>query len=128
MKPPRQVLYVDDDADALMLLSLMLREAARSVYEVSYASTMAEGLASLRQRQYDLVIVDWYYEDGTGVALCRQIREFDQTTPILFYSGETRLASKEAARQAGAQMYLVKPDDLTWLVETIERLVHGEGT
>lgn len=111
-----------------MLLSLMLREAARSVYEVSYASTMAEGLASLRQRQYDLVIVDWYYEDGTGVALCRQIREFDQTTPILFYSGETRLASKEAARQAGAQMYLVKPDDLTWLVETIERLVHGEGT
>jgi DNA-binding response OmpR family regulator len=123
----KRVLYVDDDADALVLLRLMLREATSASFEVWCARTAAESLAELRQRHYDLVILSSYYEDGSGVELCRQIREFGLSTPILFYSGEARLAYKEAALQAGAQAYAVKPDDLPRLIEMIEGLVHGEG-
>jgi CheY-like chemotaxis protein len=36
----------------------------------------------------------------------------DAHTPILFYSGRAMPEEKEAAIKAGAQDYLIKPDDL----------------
>lgn len=123
----KQVLYVEGDADALLLLRLMLGTVTPTRYELTGASTVAESLSCLRQRQYDLVVLSWFYEDGNGIDLCRQIRTLGLAMPILFYSGDARHTSQEAALQAGAQTYLVKPNDLARLVETIERLVQGEG-
>ena len=122
----KQILYVDDDADAPLLLRLMLREATLGQYQISCARTVTEGLGKLQQQPYDLVVLSWFYEDGDGIDLCRQIRQAGVRTPILFYSGEARAVYKELALQSGAQAYLVKPDDLARLVETIEQLAHGE--
>lgn len=47
--------------------------------------------------------------DATGVELCRQIRAFDQSTPILICSGAVTQADQEAEVLAGAQGYVKKP-------------------
>ena len=39
----------------------------------------------------------------TGQELTREVRKFNQTTPILFYSGAAYEADKQEARDAGAQ-------------------------
>jgi DNA-binding response OmpR family regulator len=48
-------------------------------------------------------------QEATGIDLCRQIRTFDQSTPILICSGAITQADKEAGVLAGAQGYIGKP-------------------
>jgi DNA-binding response OmpR family regulator len=47
--------------------------------------------------------------DGSGIGLCRAIREFDPYTPILFYSAAAYERDIQEALRSGAQAYLVKP-------------------
>jgi DNA-binding response OmpR family regulator len=61
----------------------------------------------------------------SGPELTRDIREFNQTTPILFYSGAAYEADKQTAFDAGAQGYLIKPIGIERLVEEIDRLIKG---
>jgi DNA-binding response OmpR family regulator len=59
----------------------------------------------------------------SGTDLCEALRKFDETTPILFYSGAAYEKDKEAARLAGAQGYLVKPADFDQLIAEVARLI-----
>jgi two-component system, OmpR family, alkaline phosphatase synthesis response regulator PhoP len=119
--PQRRILYVDDNTDDQELLGLMLREAKTGAYEMTNARTVAEGIKRAQAGQYDLIVLDHYYEDGSSLSLCEQIRALDQQTPIIFFTADVRNSSRTAAFAAGAQAYLVKPNDLPVLVETIER-------
>lgn len=49
----------------------------------------------------------------SGQELPTEIRKFDKSTPILFYSGAAYESDKQAARDAGAQGYLTKPEGYT---------------
>lgn len=120
--PQKRILYVDDNADDYELLGLMLRQAKSSAYEMTNARTVAEGVNRAQAGQYDLIVLDHSYEDGSSLSLCEQIRTHDQQTPIIFFTADVRHSSRAAALEAGAQAYLVKPNDLPVLVETIERL------
>ncbi len=59
----------------------------------------------------------------SGPGLCERLRDFDKTTPILFYSGAAYERDKEQARLAGAQGYLVKPTDGDTLAAEVSRLI-----
>ena len=64
------VLIVDDSAS--------IRFALRDLFElqgyrVSVASGHAEAMASARQVQFDIAILDYYLQDGTGDVLCRDL-------------------------------------------------------
>lgn len=124
---PKHILYVDDNADDYELLGLMLRRAKGGTYEMTNARTIAEGMDRAQAGRYDLIVLDHSYEDGDSLTLCEQIRSYDQQTPILFFTADVRPSSRAAALRAGAQAYLVKPNDLSVLVQTIEHLVRVSG-
>ena len=63
----------------------------------------------------------------SGEELTRRIREFDQTTPILFYSGAAYDSDKQAAFHAGAQGYLTKPPDVDVLIDEVVRLIASKA-
>jgi DNA-binding response OmpR family regulator len=58
-----------------------------------------------------------------GKTLCRKLREFDQTTPILFYSGAAHESDIAGAMAAGAQGYVVEPSDPDELTSQIHALI-----
>lgn len=60
---------------------------------------------------------------GSGIELCKKLREFDATTPIIFYSGAAYESDKREAFASGAQAYLTKPTDTKTLIETVARLI-----
>ena len=120
--PPqaKRILCVEDDDDTSSMLCSIL---GLINCEVSTAGTVADALDKIGAEHFDLYLLDSWLPGGGGVDLCRRIRDFDSTTPIVFYSGAAREPERQEALAAGAQAYLVKPEDIAKLVETVERLL-----
>ena len=118
------ILCVDDDPDTCEMLTVLLGQAG---YKVQYALSVRDGLAKARQGGFDLILLDWSFEDGTGLELCRQVRAFDAQTTILFYTGKIDEMAVEAALVAGAQGYLIKPVAVEQLLQSISAYVAQEG-
>lgn len=116
----KRVLCVDDEEDTCAMLCGLL---GLIDCEVSTAATAAEALKLLAQERFDLYLLDNWLPGGSGVGLCREIRRSDPSTPIVFYSGAGLDWERDEALAAGAQSYLVKPSDLSLLVETVRRLL-----
>jgi len=114
-----RVLCVDDDEDAGEMLSLLLK--SRRI-EVTCAQSAAEAWLKIKAECFDLYLLDAWLPQLDGFEFCRQIREFDSNTPILFYSGAAYDADKQKGIAAGANAYLTKPD-VEGLIETISNLI-----
>lgn len=115
-----QILYTEDDADTRELVSFVL---TISNCEVTLADSDGKALLLARTNQFDLYMIDNWLPGGSGIDLCRKLREFDSSTPILFYSGAAYDADKQEAFASGAQAYLAKPVDNDELVEEVFRLI-----
>ena len=50
---------------------------------------------------------------------------FDARASVIFYSALTRSCDLEDAMSAGAQAYLIKPDDLESIEPTIKQLIEN---
>lgn len=102
---PLSVLLVEDDEQARSLLELFFGEWG---YHATLASTATEGLRHLLERRFDIIVLDNWLPDLEGIELCRQIREFDRKTPIIFFSGATMGSEDMRAFAAGANAYVKK--------------------
>ncbi|HEV2666421.1 MAG TPA: response regulator, partial [Blastocatellia bacterium] len=117
-----RILYVEEHAESCELLALWLGGYG---YEVVSANTLSDGLRLAGSGNFAVYILSGKFIDGTGLDLCQQIRLFDSNTPIIFYSALTRDTDLVAAVNAGAQAYLIKPNDFEQIEPTIGRLVNS---
>jgi len=113
----KRILFVEDSADAHQLMELTL-----TGYRVVTARDFTEGLRLAKQRYFDLYILDNWLPDGTGIELCRRIREFDPHTPVVFVSGAAYESDVREGLTAGAQIYITKPSDPRELEREVARL------
>ena len=75
------------------------------------------------QNSFSAIILDNRLADISGVEICRQIRTYDKQTPIIFYSGSAYPKDKKEGLKAGANAYLVKPNDFDNLIPTTIKLI-----
>lgn len=119
------MLYVEDDADTLELVSFMLRQQVNcSVVAVSSAS---EALEQIAKNDFDLYILDAWLPDMSGYDLCEHIRNRDRHTPVVFFTALSRLDDRNRAVDAGANAFLCKPDDLDIFSETVGTFLRGRN-
>jgi DNA-binding response OmpR family regulator len=104
MRP--HIVFADDDSDIREMVQFILHAAG---FRVSTTDNAADVLRLVRTEHVDAVLLDYWMSEITGIELCRQIRTFDQSTPILMCSGAVTEADREAASLAGAQGYIEKP-------------------
>jgi DNA-binding response OmpR family regulator len=114
------ILYVEDDADTRELISILLK---MENYQVVVAENFEEALLLARIVRFDLYIMDNWMPGGSGIELCKRLRERDATTPIIFYSGAAYDSDKREAFACGAQAYLTKPTDNDTLIVTIAHVL-----
>ena len=115
-----RVLYIEDHEDTRELVTLVLEQKS---YEVVTGSTIQSGVALACSQQFDLYLLDSWLPDGSGLELCRMIREFDTTTPILFYSAAAYEIDRVEAIKSGAQAYLIKPSHPSELCNLVTSLI-----
>jgi DNA-binding response OmpR family regulator len=120
---PARILYVDDNQDSCDLVSLMLYNSDNN-YSVTPVSTAEEALSAMENQTFDLYILDWWLPEMPGIDLCQKIRETDNQTPIMFFTAMAQSSFHAEGIKAGANEYLVKPDDLDKLTQTVKRLLN----
>lgn len=100
-----RILVVDDEPNIIGTVAPLLR--ARN-YEVFSAMTGRAALESVERDKPDLIVLDLGLPDISGIEVCRQIRE-TQNTPILVLSARGAEGDKVNALDAGADDYVTKP-------------------
>jgi DNA-binding response OmpR family regulator len=120
MANSQNVLCVEDNADSCRLLQVVLENEG---FKVVSCSTSEEGLQLAKEGNFSLIILDHRLTHISGVEICRRIRTYDKQTPIIFFTASAFPAERAAGLAAGANDYLVKPDDLGRITETVKRLV-----
>jgi two-component system KDP operon response regulator KdpE len=100
-----RVLVVDDEPQIVRGLRVVLRNAG---FEVDSAATKEEALDALSHRPPDAVLLDLVLPDGSGVDVCKQVREWSHV-PIVVVSAVGDEREKVRALDAGADDYVTKP-------------------
>jgi two-component system chemotaxis sensor kinase CheA len=101
----------------------MLRVVVNSYgIDATCVRSAAEAWPQIKAKSFDLYMLDGWLPTVDGYEFCRQIREFDPNTPILFYSGAAYEADKRRGIDAGANAYVTKPD-VEELIETMLDLI-----
>ena len=106
MESERPLITVYDDAPHIVrALKVILREAG---FDTLVAETVQEALDRAATTPPDAAILDLVLPDGTGIEICRSLREWS-AMPILVLSAVGEEDEKVRALEAGADDYVTKP-------------------
>ncbi|MDR3635122.1 MAG: PAS domain S-box protein [Isosphaeraceae bacterium] len=112
-----KLLLVDDNADTLRAISLLLRSTG---FVVRTATTVEEATAALSHERFDLLVSDIGLSDASGLDIMRQCRDTYATKGIAL-SGYGTPDDVMASEAAGFAHHLSKPSNLNVLVDLIRR-------
>ena len=116
----QSILCIDDDNDTCELIKFVFQQTN---FQVTTCRTPKEGIQKASQDGFGAIILDNRFAETTGIDICQEIRRFDAKTPIVLFSADARQSEKEKAYSAGANSYLVKPNDFEKLTETVFTLI-----
>lgn len=101
----REILLVEDDGDLRLAVGRKLEKAGYTVYQ---AADLRQARRLFAQRNVPLVLCDVDLPDGSGVALCRQLRRHSDVLFLFLTAMDTEEDMIEGYA-AGADDYITKP-------------------
>ncbi len=99
------ILLVEDEAAIAETVIYALRSEG---YAVEHRMLIRDALAALRERSFDVVVVDVGLPDGSGLDLCRELRGFS-AVPVIFLTARGDETDRVVGLEIGADDYVVKP-------------------
>jgi CheY-like chemotaxis protein len=114
------ILVVDDESSIQTLLRDVL---SMDGHRVDVASSGAEALRSMYDRQYDLIITDIKMPEMSGPDFYRRVRDIDreQAERMVFITGDTVNVATRQFLQKISNPCLVKPFKVADIREIVER-------
>jgi DNA-binding response OmpR family regulator len=120
-----RILLVEDEPSAAVMLAKGLREQS---YAVDIAADGEVALYQLSVYDYDLVILDVMLPHKDGLQVCREMRTFGLSTPVLMLTARDAVDDRVAGLDAGADDYLIKPFDFSELLARARALLRRGET
>ncbi len=115
----KKILIIDDDPVQTKLLATKLPENG---YTVLSATKAADGLQMAMDKYPDLIILDVMMPIINGYNLCQLLKNDPKhkNIPIILLTSRDKEKDIEIGNDVGADDYLIKPVDLTILLEKIK--------
>ncbi|MBT4375573.1 MAG: response regulator transcription factor [Nitrospina sp.] len=120
MAEANKILLVEDDPHLAKGLQFNLE---REGYEVFLVDNGASALEQLREKDFDLIVLDLMLPGLGGLEVARTIRETNIRFPILMLTAKSSKKDREIGLQAGADDYLTKPFHLPELLLRIKGIL-----
>ncbi len=111
-----RILIVEDEPGIANFVKQGLEEES---FAVDISTDGTEGLDLALTGNYDLILLDWMLPGISGIEVCRNIRESDSETPIIFLTAKDTVRDTVFGLQAGANDYIKKPFAFEELLERI---------
>jgi DNA-binding response OmpR family regulator len=120
------VLIVDDSLTVRMDLAEAFSEAG---FETVLCGTVAEARSSLLGNEVGLVVLDVLLPDADGIEFLRELRgnPAQKALPVLVLSTEAEVKDRIRGLQTGADEFVGKPYDRSYVVARGRRLLRGPG-
>lgn len=123
----KEILIAGEDKKTIDNLRYILNKDA---YKIDCVFTNRELFKKIKNKEYDLVILEKEIDNIDGIEICKAIRDFS-TVPIIVLSKCNKDMSKILALEHGADDYLVKPFNISELkarMKTIFRRMEYKTT
>lgn len=112
------ILAVDDEEPFRRLLK---KELTRKGYAVEVASDGGEALRIVRDRVFDVILLDVVMPGVDGISLMKKLKEDSSSPAIIVLTGKATVETAVEAMKNGAYDYLTKPYKLDELSIVIDR-------
>jgi DNA-binding response OmpR family regulator len=119
-----RLLIVEDNEELAELLAEGLQTAG---YESDVLSTVEDARVVLSTTHYAALILDLGLPDGDGLSLLREIRNRNNSIPVLVLTARGGLNDRIHGLRSGADDYLVKPFALEELIARLEAQLRRPG-
>ena len=103
-----KVLLIEDDSADVMLLQESLNSDLLTIFQVSVAENLKQGLLLLAAENFDVILLDLGLPDSQGVKTFETVHTKHPLIPVIVLSGMADDLFALQAVQYGAQDYLVK--------------------
>lgn len=117
------ILVVDDSP--IMLRGV--RNTLTPMYDVSLATSAAEGMNVIKRRKPDLILLDYEMPDCNGKEMLEKLRMDIETfdIPVVFLTSVNKRAEIEQVLPLCPEGYLLKPLKSQMMLETIRNILNG---
>jgi len=119
MKDNIKILIVDDDLDAVELLTKRFRAEG---YSTSEAYDGGQALQKVKEYKPDLIILDIMMPKVDGYEVSKSLKNYDETKhiPIIMLSAKAKIPDKVKGLDFGADDYITKPFDYRELSQRVK--------
>jgi len=101
-----KILIVEDDPN----LSLVIQDYLEMMdYKTTLCSNGEDGLIEYHKGNYDLILLDVMMPRKDGFSVAEEIRQSDETTPIIFLTAKSLKEDRIKGFQMGCDDYIPKP-------------------
>ncbi len=124
----RVVHYVEDNETNVEVMRGILAQRPQVLMDVSI--TGLDGLAAIRTRRPDVILLDMHLPDISGMELLRHLKADPATStiPVVIVSADALASQIDEAMQAGALRYLTKPVNVAELLAVVDELLEQADT
>lgn len=113
----KTILVVDDEETVVKVIAANLSVEG---YTVDFAFSGAAALERIASNKPALILLDIRLGDTNGIDLLKEIKNIDQSIPIILVTGLYEDEQAKLAFEAGAADYITKPIDFYYLKNILE--------
>ena len=120
---PSHILLAEDDIDGQLVMKITLEKEG---YKVDCAMNGKEVLKKLKDKKYDLILMDIQMPEMDGIDTAMAIREKEagkEPVPIVAITAYREKAGRLKCISAGMDDYLIKPVQTEYLIDTIKKYI-----
>lgn len=115
--PLKHILIVEDERPYLHALMLKLRKAG---YEVDGVNNGEDGMSLLREKTFDLLLLDLVMPDTNGFTILDDLKKRQVTLPIIVLSNLSQEEDKARVKSYGVLEFFEKTD--TTIAEIVQKV------
>ncbi len=121
-RPPKSILWVDDEGELLESHRIFLRSKG---YDVEWASNADDAVEMLRRRPFDIMLLDEQMPGKRGLEAYRDVRELAPNLPVVMVTKSEEDTTLKEAIGANIRDYLVKPINPRQVLSIVTQILEG---